>query len=174
MWSPTVPRRANKAKMRRVFFAAFLKNNLRNKTDIMIRVLALDIGDKRIGVAVSDPLGITAQGLETYTRTGDLDKDTDYLIALANKYKPVRLLFGMPRNMDGSYGFASEKVKEFAAAMCEKWDGEHTFYDERLTTVQAERVLYEAEMDWRKRRKVIDKLAAVVTLEGYLATNPKL
>ena len=102
------------------------------------------------------------------------DKDTDYLIALANKYKPVRLLFGMPRNMDGSYGFASEKVKEFAAAMCEKWDGEHTFYDERLTTVQAERVLYEAEMDWRKRRKVIDKLAAVVTLEGYLATNPKL
>ena len=118
----------------------------------MMRVLALDIGDKRIGVAVSDPLGITAQGLETYTRTGDLDKDTDYLIALANKYKPVRLLFGMPRNMDGSYGFASEKVKEFAAAMCEKWDGEHTFYDERLTTVQAERVLYEAEMDWRKRR----------------------
>lgn len=77
----------------------------------MMRVLALDIGDKRIGVAVSDPLGITAQGLETYTRTGDLDKDTDYLIALANKYKPVRLLFGMPRNMDGSYGFASEKVK---------------------------------------------------------------
>ena len=140
----------------------------------MMRVLALDIGDKRIGVAVSDPLGITAQGLETYTQTGDLDKDTDYLIALANKYKPVRLLFGMPRNMDGSYGFASEKVKEFAAAMCEKWDGEHTFYDERLTTVQAERVLYEAEMDWRKRRKVIDKLAAVVTLEGYLATNPKL
>ena len=62
-----------------------------------MRVLALDIGDKRIGVAVSDPLGITAQGLETYTRTGDLDKDTDYLIALANKYKPVRLLFGMHR-----------------------------------------------------------------------------
>ena len=55
-----------------MFFAAFLKNNLRNKTDIMMRVLALDIGDKRIGVAVSDPLGITAQGLETYTRTGDL------------------------------------------------------------------------------------------------------
>ena len=71
-------------------------------------------------------------------------------------------------------GGSSEKVKEFAAAMCEKWDGEHTFYDERLTTVQEERVLYEAEMDWRKRRKVIDKLAAVVTLEGYLATNPKL
>ena len=106
-----------------------------------MRVLALDIGDKRIGVAVSDPLGITAQGLETYNRTGDLDKDTDYLIALANQYRPVRLLFGMPRNMDGSYGFASEKVKDFAAAMCAKWDGEHAFYDERLTTVEAERVL---------------------------------
>jgi len=80
----------------------------------------------------------------------------------------------MPRNMDGSYGFASEKVKDFAAAVCAKWDGEHAFYDERLTTVEAERVLCEAELDWRKRRKVVDKVAAVVILQGYLATNPKL
>ncbi len=140
----------------------------------MQRVLALDVGDKRIGVAVSDPLGITAQGLETYTRCGDDAADAKYIRDLAKSYAPVRLLFGLPRNMDGSYGFQSEKVRAFADLVLEGWEGEHAFFDERLTTVQAERVLLEAEMDWKKRRKVIDKLAAVVILQGYLATNPKL
>ncbi len=140
----------------------------------MQRVLALDVGDRRIGIAVSDPLGITAQGLETYTRTGDMEKDAAYIRTLAERYKPVRLLFGMPRNMDGSYGFQSEKVKEFAAAVLEGFEGEHAFFDERLSTVSAERVLYEAEMNWQKRRKVVDKLAATIILQGYLDTNPKL
>ena len=140
----------------------------------MRRVLALDVGDKRIGVAVSDPLGITAQGLETYTRTGDTEKDAEHIAELAKKYEPVRLLFGMPRNMDGSYGFQSEKVKEFAQAVLKVWDGEHAFFDERLTTVSAERVLVEADMDCRKRRKVVDKLAATIILQGYLDSNPVL
>ena len=140
----------------------------------MRRVLALDVGDKRIGVAVSDPLGITAQGLETYTRTGDTEKDAEHIAELAKKYEPVRLLFGMPRNMDGSYGFQSEKVREFAQAVLKVWDGEHAFFDERLTTVSAERVLVEADMDWRKRRKVVDKLAATIILQGYLDSNPVL
>ncbi|MBQ7114769.1 MAG: Holliday junction resolvase RuvX [Clostridia bacterium] len=140
----------------------------------MQRVLALDVGDRRIGIAVSDPLGITAQGLETYTRTGDMEKDAAYIRTLAERYKPVRLLFGMPRNMDGSYGFQSEKVKEFAAAVLNGFEGEHAFFDERLSTVSAERVLYEAEMNWQKRRKVVDKLAATIILQGYLDTNPKL
>ena len=140
----------------------------------MLRVLALDVGDKRIGLAVSDPLGITAQGLETYTRTGELEKDAAYIRTVAERYKPVRLLFGMPRNMDGSYGFQAEKVREFASAVLAGWDGEHAFYDERLTTVSAERVLYEAEMNWQKRRKVVDKLAATIILQGYLDGNPKL
>jgi len=140
----------------------------------MKRVLALDVGDKRIGLAVSDPLGFTAQGLETYTRTGDDAADADYILALAQKYRPVRLLFGMPRNMDGSYGFQAEKVKAFASAVLEKWDGEHAFFDERLTTVSAERVLMEAELDWKKRRKVVDKLAATIILQGYLDSHPSL
>lgn len=140
----------------------------------MLRILALDVGDKRIGVAVSDALGITAQGLETYTRTGDIEKDVAYILKLAKGYEPVRLLFGMPRNMDGSYGFQAERVKEFANAVLNNFTGEHAFYDERLTTVSAERVLIEAEMSWQKRRKVVDKLAAVVILQGYLASNPKL
>lgn len=140
----------------------------------MKRVLALDVGDKRIGIAVSDPLGFTAQGIETYVRCGEIDKDAAYIINIANKYRPVRLLFGMPRNMDGSYGFQSEKVKEFANVVLALWDGEHTYYDERLSTVSAERVLIEAEMSWQKRRKVVDKLAATIILQGYLDSNPNL
>ena len=140
----------------------------------MQRVLALDVGDRRIGLAVSDALGITAQGIETYTRTGDLEKDAAYIRSVAEKYRPVRLLFGMPRNMDGSYGFQSEKVRAFADAVLAEWDGEHVFYDERLSTVSAERVLCEAEMNWQKRRKVVDKLAATIILQGYLDGNQKL
>ncbi len=140
----------------------------------MQRVLALDVGDKRIGLAVSDALGITAQGLETYVRTGDLEKDAAYVRAVAERYRPVRLLFGMPRNIDGSYGFQAEKVRAFADAVLNGWEGEHAFYDERLSTVSAERVLFEAELNWQKRRKVVDKLAATIILQGYLDTNPKL
>jgi putative Holliday junction resolvase len=140
----------------------------------MKRVLALDVGDRRIGIAVSDPLGISAQGLETYQRSGDESKDAQYIRDLAKKYAPVRLLFGMPRNMDGSYGFQSEKVKAFAAAVLEGYAGEHAFYDERLTTVAAERALGEAAMGWRERRKVVDKVAAVMILQSYLASNPSL
>ena len=140
----------------------------------MQRVLALDVGDKLIGLAVSDALGITAQGLETYVRTGDLEKDAAYVRAVAERYRPVRLLFGMPRNMDGSYGFQAEKVRAFADAVLNGWEGEHAFYDERLSTVSAERVLFEAELNWQKRRKVVDKLAATIILQGYLDTNPKL
>ena len=80
----------------------------------------------------------------------------------------------MPRNMDGSYGFQAEKVKAFAALVLEGWDGDHAFFDERLTTVSAERVLIEAELDWKKRRKVVDKLAATIILQAYLDSHPAL
>lgn len=134
----------------------------------MKRILAFDIGDKRIGVAVSDPLGFTAQGLETYTRCGDEARDIAYLLDIAQRYKPVSLLFGMPRNMNGSYGAQSEKVRAFAEAMTANWDEQPIFYDERLTSAAAERTLLEADMSRAKRRKVIDKLAAVMILQGYL------
>jgi len=134
----------------------------------MLRILAFDIGEKRIGVAVSDPLGITAQGIETYHRTDDLEKDVDHLIKLANGYKPVKLVFGLPRNMDGSYGFQAQITREFAEAVLKKWDGDHAFQDERLTTASARRVLLEADVSRDKRKQVIDKVAAVVILQGYL------
>ncbi len=137
----------------------------------MRRIMALDVGDKRIGIAVSDPLGITAQGVETYPRTGDLDADAAYIVRLARTYGPdTCLLFGMPRNMDGSYGFQAEKVRAFADAVLARWDGEHVFYDERLTSVVAERMLIEADVSRAKRRKVVDKIAATVILQDYLQT----
>lgn len=134
----------------------------------MLRILAFDVGEKRIGVAVSDPLGITAQGIETYHRTDDLEQDVAHLIKLANSYKPVKIVFGLPRNMDGSYGFQAQITREFAEAVLAKWDGDHAFQDERLTTASARRVLIEADVSRDKRKQVIDKVAAVVILQGYL------
>ena len=136
------------------------------------RYFAIDVGDKRIGLAVSDALGITAQGLETYNRTGDTARDAEYIRNYARKYAPCRLVFGLPRNMGGSYGPACDKVRAFADAVLEGWDGEHDFYDERLSTVVAERAMYEADFNWKKRRKVVDKMAAQVILQGYLELHP--
>ena len=134
----------------------------------MLRILAFDVGEKRIGVAVSDPLGITAQGIETYHRTEDLEQDVAHLIKLANGFKPVKIVFGLPRNMDGSYGFQAQITREFADAVLAKWDGDHAFQDERLTTASARRVLIEADVSRDKRKQVIDKVAAVVILQSYL------
>lgn len=136
------------------------------------RYFAVDFGDKRIGLAVSDALGITAQGLTTYQRTGDSVRDAEYIRNYAQKYAPCRIVFGMPRNMDGSYGPAAEKVRAFAQVVLDGWDGEHDFYDERLSTVVAEKAMFEAEMNWKKRRKVVDKMAAQVILQGYLELHP--
>lgn len=136
---------------------------------MMERILALDVGDRRIGIAVSDPLGITAQGLETYVRKdGEPEKDAEYIVSLLTKYAPVSLLCGLPRNMDGTCGFQAEKVREFAALIQERWNGKCEFYDERLTTVSAERVLLQADVSRKKRKQVIDKIAAVVILQNYL------
>ena len=133
------------------------------------RVLALDVGDRRIGIAVSDPLGWTAQGLENYTRRDDdLQADIRHILEIAERYKPVRLLFGMPRNMDGSYGMQAQKVWAFADAVLAEWDGDHDFYDERLTTMSAQRVLIDADLSRKRRKQVVDKLAAVIILQGYL------
>lgn len=134
----------------------------------MLRILAFDIGEKRIGVAVSDPLGITAQGIETYHRSDDTQKDIDYLLKIADRYKPVKIVFGMPRNMDGSYGMQAEITRTFADEVLKHWNGDHAFQDERLTTASARRVLLEADMRRDKRKQVIDKIAAVLILQSYL------
>jgi len=134
----------------------------------MLRILAFDVGEKRIGVAVSDLLGITAQGIETYTRSDNLEQDVKHLLQLAESYRPVKLLFGMPRNMDGSYGMQADYTRAFANAVLANWDGDHAFQDERLTTASARRMLIEADMRRDKRKQVIDKVAAVLILQSYL------
>ena len=134
----------------------------------MLRILAFDVGEKRIGVAVSDLLGITAQGVETYTRSDDLEQDVKHLLQLAESYRPVKLLFGMPRNMNGSYGMQADITKAFADAVLAHWDGDHAYQDERLTTASARRMLIEADVRRDKRKQVIDKVAAVLILQSYL------
>lgn len=135
----------------------------------MQRVMSVDIGEKRIGVAVSDMLGITAQGVETYTRTGQ--DDAGYIANKAKELGATTIVAGLPLNMNGSEGPSAEKARAF---MCEveKHGMKVVFQDERLTTVSAERTLLEADMSRKKRRQVVDKLAAVYILRAYLDAHP--
>jgi putative Holliday junction resolvase len=135
-------------------------------------MVALDVGDRRIGVAVSDPLWITAQGVETYWRTESTKKDVAHILEILDRYKPCRLLLGLPKNMNGTIGEQGEKVQRFAAAIQKEWDGELLFFDERLTTMAARRVLLDADLSRGKQKKVIDKLAAVLILQGYMDSHP--
>ena len=130
------------------------------------RIVALDVGDRRIGIAVSDPLGITAQPIETYTRVG-YGPDTRRIAQLAQQYVTNRILCGLPLNMDGTQGFQTQKVREFAAKL-EEAGLTVEFYDERMTTVLAEDALLEADMRRENRKKKVDMVAAVMILQSYL------
>lgn len=138
----------------------------------MKRLMGLDIGDKRIGVAISDELGITAQGLETLHRT-TLEKDIPLLLQIIERWEIQSIVAGMPRNMNGTYGPQAEKVKEFARLLREKGAPEIFYWDERLTSAAAERVLLEGNMSRGKRKNTIDKIAAVMILQGYLDNRQK-
>ncbi|MBR6756279.1 MAG: Holliday junction resolvase RuvX [Peptococcaceae bacterium] len=132
-----------------------------------MRVMALDVGTKRIGVALSDPLKITAQGLETFNRT-TLEEDIRGLWALIHEHEVSQLVVGLPKNMDGTIGFKAEEIKEFIAELTAVEPIEVIWIDERLTTVSAERALLEADVSRAKRKKVIDKMAATIILQSYL------
>ena len=130
------------------------------------RIVALDVGDRRIGIAVSDPLGLTAQPVETYTRVG-YGPDTRRIAQLAQQYGTNRILCGLPLNMDGTQGFQTQKVREFAGKLTEAGLVVE-FYDERMTTVLAEGALLEADMRRENRKKKVDMVAAVMILQSYL------
>ncbi len=132
-----------------------------------MRILGLDIGSKRIGVAVSDELGLTAQGVETLI-CKDQERDVGTIVNLAEKYGVEEIVVGIPYNMDGTEGPQVEKVRSIAQRIKQKVRVPVREWDERLSTVAAERVLLEADMSRRKRRKAIDKVAAVIILQGYL------
>ena len=130
------------------------------------RVLALDVGEKRIGVAVSDPLGFSAQGVETIFTKG-LENDLARIRELATKYETNRLLVGLPRNMSGTIGPQAERILEYSKVL-EAAGFEVRHQDERMTTLMAHRVLQEGEVRGKKRREVVDKLAATYILQSFL------
>ncbi|MBE5778432.1 MAG: Holliday junction resolvase RuvX [Clostridiales bacterium] len=135
----------------------------------MARIIALDVGDVRIGVAVSDPTGTIAQPLEVYKRVG-WGPDSRYVQELCSRYETDQVLLGLPLNMDGTRGFQVEKAMAFGQVL-EK-AGLTVFYqDERMTTVTAERVLIGGSVRREDRRQYVDKLAAAVILEQYLASR---
>lgn len=133
----------------------------------MGRIIAFDIGDKRVGVAISDPFGEMALPLETYWRKG-YDKDIEYLIKLAKEKFVDTIVCGLPVNFDGSESEQTQKTREFIKRLSEKTDIKVVSADERFTTMQARRVLLEADMRREKRKDVIDKIAASYILEDYL------
>ena len=138
-----------------------------------MRKLGLDVGDKTIGVAVSDGLGITAQGVMTIERVG-IKKDTGKVLELLKEYECDTVVIGLPLKLDGSDSPQTEKVREFRQKLENKLIGSGMnhinveFYDERLTTVMAEKVLIEADMRRNKRKEIIDRQAAIIILQGYL------
>lgn len=132
-----------------------------------MRIGGLDVGDKTIGVALSDEMGWTAQGLEVIRRKS-LEQDLARLAEIVRQYRVERWVVGMPRNMNGTYGPRAELTREFMAKLTEHGGLPVEAYDERLTTMAAERILLEADVSRSKRKQVIDKMAAAVILQGYL------
>lgn len=129
--------------------------------------MALDVGSRTIGIACSDALLMTAQGIETIRRTS-LENDFNRLRELISEYEVHELVVGMPKNMNGTKGDRAEKTEEFIEKMKAVIDLPVTFWDERLSTVMAERQLIAADVSRKKRKGIIDKMAAVVILQGYL------
>jgi putative Holliday junction resolvase len=134
---------------------------------LSMRVLGLDIGEKRIGIAVSDELGYTAQGLQVLNRNS-LEADLKVLQEIIKETDATEVVVGLPKNMDGSLGESAQKVLSFANKMEESITVPVILWDERWTTAEATRLLVEADLSRTKRRKVVDKLAAVLILQGYL------
>lgn len=134
--------------------------------------IALDVGDVRIGVAVSDLLGITANPRETYWRKkGDIDTDIRYFCEYAKKEDADTFVLGLPKNMDGTEGPRAEVTREFGTLLAEASGLPVVYQDERLTTVSAERMLIDADVRREKRKQVIDKVAATIILQSYLDSH---
>ena len=138
-----------------------------------MRKMGLDVGDKTVGIAVSDELGYTAQGIMTLERVG-IRKYTGKIIDMVKEYGCDTVVIGLPKNLNGSDSIQTEKVREFRTMLENKMrstgmkDIKIVWQDERLTTVMAERVLIAADVSRSKRKKVIDKQAAVIILQSYL------
>lgn len=132
-----------------------------------MRILGLDVGNKTIGVAVSDPLGFTAQGITTINRK-NIKADIEAVINYCNEYTVDIIVVGLPKNMNGTLGPQSEKVMAFVEKLKKNTDINIKMWDERLTTVSAHKAMLEADLSRAKRKKLVDKVAATYILQGYL------
>jgi putative Holliday junction resolvase len=137
------------------------------KPDRPARILALDFGSRNIGLAVSDELGLTAQGLPTLRRSNKRN-DLDHLRRVIRQFAVGELVMGLPLHMSGSAGMQTEKVQAFAEELQRKFKLPVHLFDERLTSVEANRVLRQTEMSVKRRAEVVDQLAAVLILQSFL------
>ncbi len=135
-----------------------------------MRIMGLDYGSKTIGVAICDPLGITAQGIETIERKTEnkLRQSLARIDELVKEYQVEKIVLGFPKNMNNTIGERAEKTLEFKEMLERRTGLEVIMWDERLTTVEAERTLIESNVRRENRKQYIDKIAAVFILEGYL------
>ena len=135
-----------------------------------MRIMGLDYGSKTVGVAISDPLGFTAQGIETIERKEEnkLRKTLARIEALVKEYEVESIVLGLPKNMNNTLGERAEKTLEFKEMLERRTEIPVVLWDERLTTVEAERTLIESNVRRENRKKYIDKIAAVFILQGYL------
>ncbi|MCI8405024.1 MAG: Holliday junction resolvase RuvX [Clostridia bacterium] len=132
-----------------------------------MRILGIDYGDARVGVAVSDLLGFMAQGVKTIKNTSKKILFSE-LKEIIDEYKPEKIVIGLPKNMDGSEGFRVDATHKFADKLKEIYNGEIIFWDERLSSMGASRYLNETNTRGQKRKNVLDTVAACIILEGYL------
>ena len=137
-----------------------------------MRILGLDIGDRTIGVAISDPLLITAQGITTIRRKG-IENDIEELKKICEEYSVDKIVSGLPKNMNGTIGPQGEKVLEFCEIIKSNISLPIIMWDERLTTVSANRAMLEADISRKKRKKIVDKVASTYILQGYLDSITK-
>ena len=135
-----------------------------------MRVMGLDYGSKTIGVAVSDPMGLTAQGIETITREEEnkLRKSLRRIEELAEQYQVGEIVLGFPKNMNNTIGERAEKALQLKETLERRLGLPVVMWDERLTTVEAERTLIETGVRRENRKKYVDMIAAVFILQGYL------
>lgn len=139
-----------------------------------MRIMGLDYGSKTVGVAISDPLGITAQGIETICRKDEnkLRRTCARIEELIREYEVERIVLGLPKHMNNDIGERAERSMEFGKMLERRTGLEVVMWDERLTTVEAERTLIENHIRRENRKKYIDKIAAVFILQGYLNSLP--
>jgi putative Holliday junction resolvase len=137
-----------------------------------MRIMGLDIGTHTIGVAISDELGITAQGLKTVKRRS-MEEDFKEIRTIIEHFEISKIVVGLPKNMDGTLGKQAGVVFQWIKDLKDQIQLPVVTWDERLSTVGASKVLLEADLSRRKRKKVIDKVAAVLILQGYLSQSRK-